>query len=93
MDATVLQMDNGAFEQDAGARPAVVEMGKVESGGCANVNGTCLSANNGVGAKVAPRPPPENPWHRLKSIFLVTILILLFLWLVTYILVDRNDLW
>ncbi|XP_067012579.2 uncharacterized protein [Anabrus simplex] len=36
-----------------------------------------------------PAAPPESPWHRLKTIFLIGIIIFLVLWIFVYTLLSQ----
>lgn len=93
-DGTVLQMNNDAFELDRTASGATyVEMSSIyekrpQSGACVAVNGVCTSSGSSKGERAAP----ESPWHRIKSISLGVIILLLIVWVFAYVVIDRNGL-
>jgi hypothetical protein len=101
-DGTVLQMNNDGFELDRTATGATyVEMSTLtnektpaRTGACVAVNGVCTSvaAANGNAAGKGARAAPESPWHRIKSISLGVIIILLIVWVFAYVVIDRNRL-
>lgn len=100
-DGTFLQMNNDGFELDRTATGATyVEMSALstkekspQTGACVAVNGVCMSmAANGNAAGKGERAAPESPWHRIKSISLGVIIILLIVWVFAYVVIDRNSL-
>lgn len=95
----MLQMNNEGFEADrtASGGTCFVEMSALSKNekapqqtgaACVAVNGMCTSM-----AAKGGREAPESPWHRIKSISLGVIIILLLVWIFAYVVIDRSSLW
>ncbi|KAF4526273.1 hypothetical protein B566_EDAN010983 [Ephemera danica] len=80
------QMENRGFHDEHESSSIKIQTCTMHPGGMEL--GEMQGKNNGVHhnmelRKIAPKKPP-NPWHRLKTVFLVVIIVLLIIWIVTY---------
>ena len=94
-------MDNAGYERD---HKSIVEMGEVtpsstpmNGNGITGCTDMCLSLHQQHQKslqqynKSASSTPPESPWHRLKTIFLVAIIAILVIWIIVYTILSQMD--
>jgi hypothetical protein len=99
-------MDNAGFERDRTSTvemgevslpaPAEVSVATINGNGLPGCTDVCLSLHQQHQKSLQqdqkstiPRPP-ESPWNRLKTIFLVSIIAFLAVWIVVYTVLSQT---
>ncbi|PSN50781.1 hypothetical protein C0J52_05958 [Blattella germanica] len=92
------KMDNEAYEREC---KSTVEMGAMtpsNGNGIPTCNEMCISLHKQhqkslqeYNNKSAKSSSEDSPWHRLKTIFLVSIIAILIIWIIVYTILSQLD--
>ncbi|KAJ9601549.1 hypothetical protein L9F63_000292 [Diploptera punctata] len=94
------KMDNAGYERDfrttVEMRDVTPSSQPMNGNGVLGCTDTCLSLHQQTQKSLqqyqkTSGQKPENPWHRLKTIFLVSTIAILVVWIIVYTILSQLD--